>query len=77
MASMFGSPWNLGQIVQGAPMPLSLGPSGGFPGIFPAAGVSNSGWAGGGTYGPVGPCTADDVKTGKCVMGPRMELMGK
>lgn len=77
MASMFGGFGELGQIVQGSPTPLSLGPSGGFPGIFPTAGVSNSGWAGFGTYGPVGPCTPEDVKSGVCVMGPPLQFLGK
>ncbi len=79
MASMFGGFDFIGQVVQGSPGPGGApGGTGGFPGIFPGGGVANSGWAGfgQGTYGPVGPCTSDDLKTGRCVMGPRMELMG-
>lgn len=84
MRSMFGGfghPGQLGQgTVQGSPGPgggFGAGPGGGFPGIFPGGGVSNSGFAGFGSFGKVGPCTADDLKTGACVMGPRMEFLGK
>ena len=52
-------------------------PAGGFPGIFPGGGVSNSGWAGlqqmQQTQPPCGP---DDVKRGRCTMGPPPGLMG-
>lgn len=82
MASMFGGfgsmiqPGQLGQ-VQGSPGPGGAPGGGGFPGIFPGGGVSNSGFAGFGSFGKVGPCTAEDVRTGVCVMGPRMEFLGK
>lgn len=83
MGSMFGGFGYLGQLgqgtVQGSPGPGGGPGGGGFPGIFPTGGVSNSGFAGFGTgsFGKVGPCTAEDVRTGACVMGPRMELMGR
>lgn len=79
MASMFGGfDFMIGQVVQGSPSPASPPAGGGFPGIFPGAGVANSGWAGfGGFYGPVGPCTPDDVRTGRCVMGPPSQFLGK
>lgn len=79
MASLFGAPWNLGQgAVQGSPGPGGGPVGGGFPGAFPGAGVSNSGWAGfGGIFGAVGPCSEDDLKTGRCVMGPRADMSGK
>lgn len=75
MASMFGGPFGgipgiLGQAVQGSPGPAGPGGGfGGFPGIFPAGGVSNSGFAGLNQM-PQAPCTQDDVKSGRCVMGP-------
>jgi hypothetical protein len=77
MASMFGGFYYVGQVVQGSPGPSSGPGGGGFPGIFPAGGVGNSGFAGFGTFGKVGPCTPEDVRTGACVMGPRMEFLGK
>lgn len=81
MASMFGGFGSivqpLGQAVQGSPGPMGPGGGGGFPGIFPGGGVSNSGFAGFGTFGKVGPCTSEDLRTGACVMGPRMEFLGK
>jgi hypothetical protein len=50
-------------------------PPGGFPGMFPTAGVSNSGWAG------FNQATYDQWKKkceerGECVMGPPPSLMG-
>lgn len=72
--SMFGGfgrvgfPQNLGQgIVVGSPGPGGFGGQGGFPGVFPAGGVSNSGFAG---LAPQATCTKDDLKTGRCVLGP-------
>jgi hypothetical protein len=78
--SLFGGFDFLGQVavIQGNPSPASPPSTGGFPGMFPGAGVSNSGWAGfgQGTYGKVGVCTQADVQAGRCVMGPPMSLMG-
>jgi hypothetical protein len=62
-------------VVVGTPGPGGFGGPGGFPGIFPAGGVSNSGFAG---LNPnLAPCTKDDVKTGRCVLGPLPWLGGK
>lgn len=49
--------------------PQGGGPGGGFPGIFPGAGVSNSGWAG---YQEFQERLQKCAKAGKCpvVMGP-------
>ena len=82
MGSMFGGfgglPQILGQgVVAGSPGPGGFGGPGGFPGIFPAGGVSNSGFAGMNQMAPQAPCTADDVKTARCVMGPPPSLSGK
>jgi hypothetical protein len=55
-------------VVAGSPGPGGFGGPGGFPGTFPAGGVSNSGFAG--LNLPPAPCTKDDLKTGRCVMGP-------
>lgn len=62
----------LGQgVVSGMPGPGGFGGPGGFPGIFPAGGVSNSGFAGINELGPVAPCVVpQDIKSGRCVMGP-------
>lgn len=74
MASMFGSPWNLGQgIVAGSPGPGGApAGGGGFPGVFPTAGPSNSGWAGwGGVFGDVGVvCNEQAIKEARCVVAP-------
>jgi hypothetical protein len=51
-------------------------PPGGFPGIFPGGGVSNSGWAGLNELQNRQPCTPLDAKNGKCVMGPPAGLSG-
>lgn len=77
MASMFGGFDFLGQI-QGSQIGGPGGPSGGgFPGIFPGGGVSNSGWAGLNDFKQQAPCTTDDVVKGRCVMGPVGVLSGK
>ena len=67
MASLFGGPFgHIGSMGQNAPTPASPpNPAGGFPGIFPGGGVSNSGWAGLNQFRP--PCTPNDVRTGVCV----------
>jgi hypothetical protein len=68
---------NLGQgVVTGMPGPGGFGGPGGFPGIFPAGGVSNSGFAGIGVVPPPAPCTPADIKTGRCVMGPPLWAAG-
>jgi hypothetical protein len=61
-------------VVAGSPGPGGFGGPGGFPGVFPGGGVSNSGFAG---LQPSEPCTKEDVKTGRCVMGPAAWLSGK
>lgn len=80
MASIFGGPFgHVGQLGQGVVLsPSGSGggiPAGGFPGIFPGAGVSNSGWAGFNQLRK-GPCTPDDVKKGRCTLGPVPSLLG-
>jgi hypothetical protein len=75
---MFGGFDFLGQVIQGSPGPASGPGGGGFPGIFPGAGVSNSGWAGWNEFQARNqrPCTTDDVVKGRCVMGPAGVLGG-
>lgn len=51
-------------------------PPGGFPGIFPGGGVSNSGWAGF-TQFQQEQLKKDCVKNGTCVMGPPASFLGK
>jgi len=56
--------------------PASGNPNaGGFPGIFPAGGVSNSGWAGIQTLQR--QCTKEDVAAGRCTYGGPPGLSGK
>lgn len=78
MGSMFGGFDFLGQVVQGAPMGGPPGPmGGGFPGIFPGAGVSNSGFAGLPQFlAQQTPCTTQDVVKGRCVLAPAGVLSG-
>lgn len=51
-------------------------PPGGFPGIFPGAGVSNSGWAGL-TDLQRQQLKKDCVKNGTCVLGPPASFLGR
>ena len=53
------------------------GGGGGFPGIFPGGGVSNSGWAGLNELQNRRPCTPEDVRQGRCTMGPPPSLSGR
>lgn len=81
MSSMFGGFGAIHQMGQPGGVTVSVGASGGgfgggFPGIFPGGGVSNSGWAGINQF-RVNPCTAEDLRAGRCVLGPPPELSGK
>lgn len=81
MASMFGGFGTLHEMGQPGGAFASVGGMGGgpggFPGIFPGGGVSNSGWAGLNQLQSVTPCTTEDLKNGRCVMGPPPQLSGK
>jgi hypothetical protein len=80
MSSMFGGFGSIHQLGQPGGVTISVGAMGGgpggFPGIFPAGGVSNSGWAGINQFS-VRPCTTEDLRTGRCTLGPPPELSGK
>ena len=75
----FGTPYTQGRpsigqgVVAGSPGPGGPGWSGGFPGIFPTGGPSNSGFAGMNQEPVV--CTKEDVKAARCVMGPPPHLL--
>lgn len=77
----FGTPFTQGRpsigqgVVVGAPGPGGFGGPGGFPGVFPAGGVSNSGFADLQNLQSQKPCTKDDVKAARCVMGPPPNLL--
>lgn len=79
MASLFGGFGFVGTLQgnpQGPGSPGSVSGGGGFPGIFPGGGVSNSGWAGFKEWKGNQPvCTKDDVKKAVCVMGPPPSLL--
>lgn len=77
--SAFGGFGGLGQIFISPSGGQGQGGSaiqpGGFPGVFPGAGVSNSGWAGF-FQNPLAPCTTEDVRQGRCTLGPPPALLG-
>lgn len=79
MASLFGGFGFVG-LMQGTPQgprsPGTVAPGGGFPGIFPGGGVSNSGWAGWKQWKAAQPvCTAEAIKKQECIMGPPASLL--
>lgn len=78
--SMFGGFGHLGQVFSSGGATGGGGggiPPGGFPGIFPGGGVSNSGWAGLNELQNRPPCTPEDVRQGRCTLGPPPQLSGR
>jgi len=77
---MFGGFGFVGQLDLGQPqgpgVPGAPGVGvGGFPGIFPGGGVSNSGWAGYGQWkASQVVCTPENIKKRLCTMGPAAGL---